>query len=322
MLVDSFNRQVRYLRISVTQRCNFRCTYCMPDTPFSWRPKENLLTFEELFMFVKVCIDEGINKIRITGGEPLLRKDLDIFIKMISEYKEDIDLALTTNAYFLSSVALKLKQAGLKRINVSLDSLKKETIMKISQKDVLDKILKGIDKAIEVGLRVKLNSVPLKGINDNEIISLLEFSKSKNIMMRFIEFMENKNARLKLQGLNKDEILQIISQKYTFKSIGKQNSSPASLYELENGYIFGIIDPHNHDFCDTCDRIRLTAEGLLIPCLYFDEALSIKEALRQKNIQKSLDILKQVLKNKPEKNRWSNDDDQEISNRAFYQTGG
>ncbi len=320
MLIDQFGRKINYLRISVTQRCNFRCLYCMPKIPFNHQPKENLLSFEELFLFVKVAIDEGIEKIRITGGEPLLRKDLSVFIKMINDYKKDLDLAITTNGFLLKDFAKDLKDAGLKRLNISLDTLESKRAKILAQKDVLDSVLAGIDEALSIGLKVKLNTVALKGLNDDELISLLEFAKSKNIQIRFIEFMENIHAYGKLQGLKRDEIIQILSQKYQIKLIKKAEKAPVSIYSA-NDYEFGIIDPHSHEFCDSCNRIRLSAEGLLIPCLYFDEALSIKEAVRKGDINAAAKILQEVLRNKPEKNRWSVIDN-ETSSRAFYQTGG
>ncbi|EAH8543230.1 GTP 3',8-cyclase MoaA [Campylobacter coli] len=320
MLIDQFGRKINYLRISVTQRCNFRCLYCMPKIPFNHQPKENLLSFEELFLFVKVAIDEGIEKIRITGGEPLLRKDLSVFIKMINDYKKDLDLAITTNGFLLKDFAKDLKDAGLKRLNISLDTLESKKAKILAQKDVLDSVLAGIDEALSIGLKVKLNTVALKGLNDDELISLLEFAKSKNIQIRFIEFMENIHAYGKLQGLKRDEIIQILSQKYQIKLIKKAEKAPVSIYSA-NDYEFGIIDPHSHEFCDSCNRIRLSAEGLLIPCLYFDEALSIKEAVRKGDINAAAKILQEVLRNKPEKNRWSVVDN-ETSSRAFYQTGG
>ncbi|EFN2915351.1 GTP 3',8-cyclase MoaA [Campylobacter coli] len=320
MLIDQFGRKINYLRISVTQRCNFRCLYCMPKIPFNHQPKENLLSFEELFLFVKVAIDEGIEKIRITGGEPLLRKDLSVFIKMINDYKKDLDLAITTNGFLLKDFAKDLKDAGLKRLNISLDTLESKKAKILAQKDVLDSVLAGIDEALSVGLKVKLNTVVLKGLNDDELIPLLEFAKSKNIQIRFIEFMENIHAYGKLQGLKRDEIIPILSQKYQVKLIKKAEKAPVSIYSAD-GYEFGIIDPHSHEFCDSCNRIRLSAEGLLIPCLYFDEALSIKEAVRKGDINAAANILQEVLRNKPEKNRWSVVDN-ETSSRAFYQTGG
>ncbi|ECR6750180.1 GTP 3',8-cyclase MoaA [Campylobacter coli] len=320
MLIDQFGRKINYLRISVTQRCNFRCLYCMPKIPFNHQPKENLLSFEELFLFVKVAIDEGIEKIRITGGEPLLRKDLSVFIKMINDYKKDLDLAITTNGFLLKDFAKDLKDAGLKRLNISLDTLESKKAKILAQKDVLDSVLAGINEALSIGLKVKLNTVALKGLNDDELIPLLEFAKSKNIQIRFIEFMENIHAYGKLQGLKRDEIIQILSQKYQVKLIKKAEKAPVSIYSADD-YEFGIIDPHSHEFCDSCNRIRLSAEGLLIPCLYFDEALSIKEAVRKGDINAAAKILQEVLRNKPEKNRWSVVDN-ETSSRAFYQTGG
>lgn len=320
MLIDQFGRNINYLRISVTQRCNFRCLYCMPKIPFDYQPKENLLSFEELFLFVKAAIDEGIEKIRITGGEPLLRKDLSIFIKMISDYKSDIDLAITTNGFLLKDFAKDLKNAGLKRLNISLDTLDHKKAKTLAQKDVLDSVLSGIDEALNLDLKVKLNTVALKNLNDDELISLLEFAKSKKAQIRFIEFMENTHAYGKLQGLKRDEIIQILSQKYQIQLIKKDEKAPVSIYKADD-YEFGIIDPHSHEFCDSCNRIRLSAEGLLIPCLYFDEALSIKEAVRKGDIKAAVEILQEVLRNKPEKNKWSVVDN-ETSSRAFYQTGG
>lgn len=321
MLIDGFGRKVNYLRISVTERCNFRCQYCMPEKPFSWVPRENLLSFEELFEFVKVAIDEGIDKIRITGGEPLLREDLDSFIAMINGHKSGLDLALTTNGFLLADVAFRLKEAGLKRINVSIDSLKPEVAAKIAQKDVLSRVLVGVDKALEAGLSVKVNMVPLKGINEDEIVDVMEYAKARGMRIRYIEYMENVHAKAGLKGLTGKEILSKVKQKYTIRKIGREGSSPAFNYITDDGYKFGVIDPHKHDFCESCNRIRLTAEGHLIPCLYFDEAMSIRDAVKAGDIEKATDVLREVLRNKPEKNRW-NEDDTEESSRAFYETGG
>ena len=324
MLIDGHGRTVDYLRVSVTERCNFRCQYCMPEKPFSWVPKENLLSFEELFLFMKVAIDEGVNKIRITGGEPLLRENLDTFIKMIHDYKPDIDLALTTNAYLLPQTAQRLKDAGLKRLNISLDSLKPEVAHKIAQKDVLKQVLKGIDKALEVGLGVKINMVPMKGINDDEILDIMDYCKERNIKVRFIEYMENAHANQAIEGMHGREILDKVKEGHTIHALGREGASPSFNYKLDDGYEFGLIDPHKHDFCENCNRIRLTAEGNLIPCLYFDEALSIAKSVKSGDIQGAADVLAQVLKDKPKENRWSEDNpnEEDISTRAFYETGG
>ena len=321
MLIDGHGRKVDYLRVSVTERCNFRCQYCMPDKPFSWVPKENLLSFEELFLFIKAAMDEGITKVRITGGEPLLREGLDKFVRMIYDHNNDVDLALTTNGYLLKQTARKLKDAGLKRLNISLDSLKPEIAGKIANKNVLKEVLLGIDKALEVGLKVKINMVPLKGINDVEIVDILEFCKERGLEVRYIEYMENTMASSEIKGLLGKEILEKVKEKYVIRKIGREGASPSFSYELEDGYRFGLIDPHKHDFCEDCNRIRLTAEGNLIPCLYFDEAMSIKEAVQSGDVPKAVEVLRQVLKDKPEKNRWD-EDDNESSARAFYETGG
>jgi len=321
MLTDGHNRVVNYLRVSVTERCNFRCQYCMPDKPFSWVPRENLLSLEELFLFIRAAMDEGINKVRITGGEPLLREGLDQFVAMIYNHNPDVDLALTTNGYLLKQTAKKLKDAGLKRLNISLDSLKPEVAQQIAQKDILKDVLAGIEEALHVGLKVKINMVPLKGINDGEIVDILDFCKARGIEVRFIEYMENAMANDAIRGLLGKEILERVKEKYVIKKLGREGSSPSFSYLLEDGYKFGLIDPHKHDFCETCNRIRLTAEGYLIPCLYFDEAMSIKDAVQAGDVPAAVEVLKTVLRDKPKENRWS-DEESETSSRAFYETGG
>ncbi len=325
MLIDGHGRTVNYLRVSVTERCNFRCQYCMPEKPFSWVPRENLLSFEELFVFMKVAIDEGVTKIRITGGEPLLREGLDKFIKMIHDYKPDIDLALTTNAYLLPQTAQALKDAGLKRLNISLDSLKPEIAHKIAQKDVLAQVLKGIDKALEVGLGVKINMVPLKGINDDEILDIINYCRDRKIKVRFIEYMENAHASKAIEGMHGREILEKVKEGHTIRALGREGASPSFNYLLDEEYEFGLIDPHKHDFCENCNRIRLTAEGNLIPCLYFDEAMSIAKAVKEGDIEAASEVLATVLRDKPKENRWSEEnptEEKEVSTRAFYETGG
>jgi len=318
MLIDKYNRTIDYIRVSVTSRCNFRCLYCMPNTPFEWEPHENILRYEEMFEFLKLAIDEGVKKIRLTGGEPLLRKDLDVFIKMLHDYKPDLDLALTTNGYYLKEYAKILKDAGLKRVNMSLDSLKPETAAKIAQKEMLNKVLEGLDEALKAGLKVKLNTVVMQGINDGEILDLLDFAKEKGVCIRFIEFMENERAYPGIKRVDSQVILDKIADKYEFKELPKDNSA-SRYFKTKDGYVFGIIEPHNEDFCKSCNRIRLTAEGYLIPCLFFTESYNIKEALRKGDINKAAEILRDVVANKPEKNDWQ---EEKVSDRAFWETGG
>jgi GTP 3',8-cyclase len=293
----------------------------MPEKPFSWVPKENLLSFEELFEFMKIAIDEGVNKIRITGGEPLLREDLDKFIKMIYDYKNDVDLAMTTNAFLLKGSAQRLKDAGLKRINVSIDTLKPEVAKQIAQKDVLKNVLEGVDEALRVGLKVKVNMVPMKSVNADEIIDVLEYCKERKMSIRFIEYMENSFAAKEIKGMKSNELLELLKTKYEFTDDGFDGSSPSHYYTMKDGYRFGIIEPYEDDFCKKCNRIRLTAEGNLIPCLYFDEAMSISKAIKAGDIKAAAEVLREVVRTKPEKNRWGGEDG-EVSSRAFYETGG
>jgi len=321
MLIDSYDRVVDYLRVSVTERCNFRCQYCMPEKPFSWVPKENLLSFEELFEFMKIAIDEGVKKIRITGGEPLLREALDKFIKMIYDYEPEIDLSMTTNGFLLKGVAQKLKDAGLKRINISIDTLKPEVAHTIAGKDVLKNVLEGVEEALRVGLSVKVNMVPMKGLNADEIVEVLEYCKERNISIRFIEYMENAHAKVDISGMKSTELLEILSAQYSFVDNGFDGASPSHYYTMSDGYSFGIIEPYEDDFCKKCNRIRLTAEGNLIPCLYFDEAMSIRDAIKRGDIKGAALVLKEVVRTKPEKNLWGGVDG-ELSSRAFYETGG
>ena len=332
MLIDNFGRAIDYIRVSVTERCNFRCAYCMPNTPLDIGDESQDVPLESVLNFIKIAIKEGVKKIRITGGEPLLRTKIVEFIAEICKFAPDIDIALTTNAFLLAPIAQDLKSAGLKRINVSLDSLKAENIKCISKRDGLDKILQGIQAAHKAGFKIKLNMVPLKGINADEILDILEYSIRLGVMVRFIEFMENSYAKGGIAGLRLPEILEQIHTKYTTELFEKEIFGPAVLFKiskeniksvlqcnLECDYVFGVIAPHNDDFCKSCNRIRLSSSGKLIPCLYHENAIDIKEAMLHNDTQTILENLKLCIQTKPEKNDWNRDS---ISKRAFYQTGG
>ncbi|MDP2893454.1 MAG: radical SAM protein, partial [Sulfurimonas sp.] len=221
----------------------------------------------------------------------------------------------------LKSTAQKLKNAGLKRLNVSIDTLKPEVALKIAQKDVLANVLEGVEEARAVGLKVKVNMVPMKNMNADEIIDVLEYCKKRDMSIRFIEYMENQFASKEISGLKSSELLEILREHYKFESEGFDGSSPSHYYRMSDGYKFGIIEPYSDDFCKQCNRIRLTAEGQLIPCLYFDEALSISKSIKEGDIAAAAEVLRDVVKNKPEKNRWGGEDG-EVSSRAFYETGG
>lgn len=323
MLKDTFGRVIDYIRVSVTKQCNFRCQYCMPNTPFDAFDKDEYIPLENTLEFLKVAIDNGIKKVRITGGEPLLRKDLPEFVAALRAYSQSLQIVLTTNGYLLKNAAQKLKDAGLNRINISLDSLKPERIKQISKKDGLHQVLEGIEEACKLGFGVKLNSVVMRGVNDDEILDLMEFARARGISIRFIEFMENIHANQKLIGMKEKDILEVIAQKYTFKMAEDEVIGPAKLYVCDDGYMFGIIAPHNDDFCKSCNRIRLTAEGVICPCLYYQDSVDAREALLSKNPARLQSVLEQAVQNKPEKNQWDTTmEADKISARAFYHTGG
>nr|WP_232781035.1 GTP 3',8-cyclase MoaA [Helicobacter pylori] len=309
------------MRVSVTKQCNFRCQYCMPTTPLNFFDDEELLPLDNVLEFLKIAIDEGVKKIRITGGEPLLRKGLDEFIAKLHAYNKEVALVLSTNGFLLKKMAKDLKNAGLSRVNVSLDSLKSDRVLKISQKDALKNTLEGIEESLKVGLKLKLNTVVIKSVNDDEVLGLLEYAKNRHIQIRYIEFMENTHAKDLVKGLKEREILDLIAQKYQIIETENPKKGSSKIYTLENGYQFGIIAPHSDDFCQSCNRIRLASDGKICPCLYYQDAIDAKEAIINKDTKMMKRLLKQSVINKPEKNMW-NDKNSKTPTRAFYYTGG
>ncbi len=293
----------------------------MPATPLDFFDGEELLPLDNVLEFLKIAIDEGVKKIRITGGEPLLRKGLDEFIAKLHAYNKEVALVLSTNGFLLKKMAKDLKKAGLSRVNVSLDSLKSDRVLKISQKDALKNTLEGIEESLKVGLKLKLNTVVIKSVNDDEILELLEYAKNRHIQIRYIEFMENTHAKSLVKGLKEEEILDLIAQKYKIMGMEKPKQGSSKIYTLENGYQFGIIAPHSDDFCQSCNRIRLASDGKICPCLYYQDAIDAKEAIINKDTKNIKRLLKQSVINKPEKNMW-NDKNSETPTRAFYYTGG
>ncbi len=252
---------------------------------------------------------------------PLLRKGLDEFIAKLHAYNKEVALVLSTNGFLLKKMAKGLKDAGLSRVNVSLDSLKSDRVLKISQKEALKNALEGIEESLKVGLKLKLNTVVMKGVNDDEILELLEYAKNRSIQIRYIEFMENTHAKDLVKGLKEREILDLIAQKYKIIETENPKKGSSKIYTLENGYQFGIIAPHSDDFCQSCNRIRLASDGKICPCLYYQDAIDAKEAIINKDTKMMKRLLKQSIINKPEKNMW-NDKNSKTPTRAFYYTGG
>jgi cyclic pyranopterin phosphate synthase len=291
-LVDSFGRVHRDLRISVTDRCNFRCSYCMPEEGMDWLPRERLLRYEELARIAGVLVRSlGIDSIRLTGGEPTVRAHLPALVEELAALRtpagEPVDLALTTNGSTLSHLARDLAGAGLRRINVSLDSLRRDRFREITRRDSLVAVLDGIDAAVAAGLSpVKVNVVVVRGVNDDELVDFAAFGRSRGVTVRFIEFMplDAQGDWTSRQVVTQDEILDAISRVFPLEPVpGSQAvpSAPAQRWRFGDGLgEIGIIPSVSHAFCATCDRIRLSAEGALRSCLFALDEHDLREPLR------------------------------------------
>ncbi|MEC7827886.1 MAG: GTP 3',8-cyclase MoaA [Actinomycetota bacterium] len=281
-LVDPFGRTVRDLRISVTDRCNFRCQYCMPAEGMQWLPREEILSFEEIERFARICIQTfGFNGIRLTGGEPLVRAHLPELVQRLARL--GVDVALTTNGATLRLHAEALADAGLKRINISLDSLQKERFLELTRRDELDRVLDGVDAAIDAGLNpVKINAVMMRGINDDEIIDFAEFGREKGVTVRFIEFMPLEAGEIWNEGLvvPAQEIIETIDQAIPLEPVVRGNE-PAERWRYSDGRgEVGVIASVTKPFCGDCDRVRLTAEGQFRTCLFAVDEFDMRALLR------------------------------------------
>ena len=281
-LVDPFGRTVRDLRISVTDRCNFRCQYCMPAEGMQWLPREEILSFEEIERFARICIQAfGFNGIRLTGGEPRVRAHLPELVQRLARL--GVDVALTTNGATLRLHASALADAGLKRINISLDSLQKERFLELTRRDELDRVLDGIDAALDAGLNpVKINAVMMRGINDDEIIDFAEFGRNKGVTVRFIEFMPLEAGDVWNEGLvvPAQEIVETINRVLPLEPVVRGNE-PAERWRYSDGNgEVGVIASVTKPFCGNCDRVRLTAEGQFRTCLFAVDEFDMRALLR------------------------------------------
>ena len=281
--LDRFGRPMRSLRISVTDRCNLRCQYCMPEPEYVWLPRESLLSFEEIGALADVFIDEGVDRIRITGGEPLLRRELPHLVASLAA-KPITDLALTTNGVLLKAHAAGLRAAGLHRITVSLDTLRRERFRALTGSSDLDAVLAGIEAAAGAGFSpLKIDTVVIRGTNDDELINLLEFARRYDAEVRFIEYMDVGGATRWSPAavLPRAEMLETIGRHYGgVIAYGEQGSSPAERFLLPDGRTFGIIASTTQPFCATCDRARLTADGVWLLCLYASGGTDLRRPLR------------------------------------------
>jgi cyclic pyranopterin phosphate synthase len=281
---DLLGRPLRNLRLSVTDRCNLRCEYCMPEDDYVWLPREDVLHFEEISALVDVFLALGIDKIRLTGGEPLLRRDLAALVAMIARKPALNDLALTTNGILLADQIDALAAAGLGRITVSLDTLHRDRFVKLTRADQLAAVHTGIDAARRVFGSLKIDTVVIRGVNDDELVAILEYGRSVGAEVRFIEYMDVGGAsRWSPQRVfSREEILDTFRRRYgPIARLDEPGSSaPAERFALPDGTVFGVIASTTDPFCRTCDRSRLTADGMWYLCLYASRGIDLRAPLR------------------------------------------
>jgi len=326
-LIDGMGRTIVNLRISVTDRCNFRCTYCMPADNVEFMDRSNLLSFEEIQRVAQIVSRMGINRLRLTGGEPLMRKNLPVLIKMLNEVDGIDDIAMTTNAYFLKDQAQSLKDAGLKRLNVSLDALDPKKFRDVNRRDCLQSVLDGLDTARKVGFKsIKINAVAVRNFSETEIMSLIEMGRSDGFEIRFIEFMPLDSDKVweRDKVLFGHEIINMIKENYELVPIDNSlEIGPASEYNFADGKgKIGVITAVSNPFCDHCNRIRMTADGKLRTCLFSTEETNLKELIRSGATDKTIiETLKQAVLVK-EPGHKINLDDFERPTRAMHAIGG
>jgi len=284
MLRDLLGRPLRNLRVSVTDRCNLRCAYCMPEEEYAWLPREDILSFEEIANLVEVFSGLGVDKVRLTGGEPLLRKDLDRLVALLAGNGCLRDLALTTNGVLLAEQASALRTAGLHRVTVSLDTLRPERFKALTRRDTHARVLEGIEAVAQAGWRgLKIDTVVIRGINDDELIDLVEYGRGAGAEVRFIEYMDVGGATgwSMDQVVSRRDMLATLERRYgRIEPIVEESSAPADRFRLPDGAVFGIISSTTQPFCRTCDRSRLTADGHWYLCLYATLGTDLRTALR------------------------------------------
>ncbi|ODS99841.1 MAG: cyclic pyranopterin phosphate synthase MoaA [Erythrobacter sp. SCN 62-14] len=311
-LVDAFQRRITYLRLSVTDRCDLRCAYCMPEA-MQFLPKAEVLTLEELYQLATGFIARGVTKLRITGGEPLVRRDImDLFTALGRRLGHDLqELTLTTNGTQLARHADALARAGVKRVNVSLDTLDRERFAALTRRDCLPQVLDGIAAAKAAGLKVKLNAVALKGVNEEELPDLIAWGHGQGHDVTLIEVMplgDVEEERLD-QYLPLDSVRSALAERWTLRDIPLSTGGPARYVEVgETGGRLGFITPHTGNFCAGCNRLRVTATGQLYPCLGGGERVDLRAALRSDDPERNLALgLQEALAIKPEKHHFRMD---------------
>ena len=282
---DVFQRPLRNLRISVTDRCNLRCSYCMPEEDYVWLPREQILDFEEMSTLVDIFMDLGVDKIRLTGGEPLLRRDLPTLIRLLADKPKLRDLALTTNGVLLAEQARPLREAGLHRVTVSLDTLRPERFTALTRRTNHAQVLEGIAAVTAAGFTgTKLDTVVMRGVNDDELADLIEYARTVPAEERFIEYMDVGGAtRWSMDKVvSRSEMLETLEQRYgPIEPVVEESTAPADRYRLADGTVFGVISSTTEPFCSSCDRSRLTADGVFYLCLYAQQGVDLRGPLRR-----------------------------------------
>jgi len=304
-VADRFDRIIDYLRISITDRCNLRCIYCMPSKGVPLLHHADLLTYEEILRTVRIAAQLGVRKIRITGGEPLVRKNLPWLIASIRQIPGIEDISLTTNGLLLPSLIEELSSAGLTRINVSIDSLIPERYAEITRGGSLDKVLAGIRRAAELGIHpIKINMVPIRGVNDDEIIAFARLTQDEQYDVRFIEFMPTgaNDFWSSDRVVTTDEIMQRVQELGTLSPVRHRKDGPARYYSLAAAQgVIGFISPISHHFCGSCNRLRLTSDGKLRPCLFSETEIDLKSAMRRGAPDSELErLLRLAIEVKPQ----------------------
>jgi cyclic pyranopterin phosphate synthase len=307
LLADQFNRPITYLRISVTDKCNLRCVYCMPERGLPWLPKAEILSYEEIAQLVRAAASAGVRRIRLSGGEPLIRKNLWHLVEEIAAIDGIEDIALSTNGLLLQEQIDDLLAAGLKRVNISLDTLREDRFFEIARRPGLDRVLAGIDAAIARGLSpVKINCVVMRGRNDDEIAAFARWTKERAVYVRFIELMpvqENLDVQRDAY-VSADEILERVRAIGDLRSVdGPGGNGPARYFAFAGAPgAVGVISPLSHDYCERCNRVRLTANGRLRLCLFGDYEIDLRTPLRAgASTQEIAGMLRASMLIKPER---------------------
>jgi GTP 3',8-cyclase len=326
-LVDSWGREIRSLRVSVTDKCNFRCRYCMPAEGLEWLPREEVLSYEEIARLVRVVSEMGVDEVRLTGGEPLVRRDLPVLVSFLAGTPGVRDLSLTTNGVLLDRLAGPLVEAGLRRLNVSLDSLSHVRFAEITRRDALDRVLAGLEEAERYPeLRpIKVNCVAIRGFTEEEVPALAELARRKPYVVRFIEFMplDAEEAWREDEVLTGGEIRALIEERWPLVEVPAKPSSTARRFRFADGAgEIGFVNPVSEPFCSSCDRIRLTADGQLRTCLFSRREWDLKGPLRNGASDAELaDLIRFAVRHKELKHK-INDPGFVRASRSMSQIGG